>query len=366
MEHIRIDSIEEAIQDIKDGKMVVVVDDQDRENEGDIVIAAKFATPEIINFMATHARGLICVPLAEKRCQELDLEMMVGKNTEQHKTAFTVSVDYLKDGCTTGISASDRARTVQALIDPTATPDEFGRPGHIFPLKAKTGGVLRRTGHTEAAIDLARLAGYYPAGVLVEILNEDGTMARLPQLIRIAQRHDLKVISIKDLVSYRMRHERIVQEVFTTEMETRYGTLGIKLFSQITTGDMHLAVIKGDVHTDEPVLVRVHSSTLAGDLLGNLLENNGEVMQQAMIRIAEEGQGIFLFMRHGDGETLIQQIKNRVNQNLPDASPQRDFGIGAQILRELGVSKIKLLSRHPRKRIGLEGYGLEIVDLVQL
>ncbi|MCB0658577.1 MAG: 3,4-dihydroxy-2-butanone-4-phosphate synthase [Saprospiraceae bacterium] len=363
---IELNTVEEAIADIKAGKVVIVVDDEDRENEGDFICAAQCVTPEIINFMATHGRGLICAPLDERRVEELGLPMMVQDNTALHETAFTVSIDLIGQGCTTGISAHDRATCIRALVDPNIKTEHFARPGHIFPLKAKTGGVLRRTGHTEAAIDLARLAGYYPAGVLVEILNEDGTMARLPQLIRIAQRHDLKVISIKDLVSYRMRHERIVQEVFTTEMETRYGTLGIKLFSQITTGDMHLAVIKGDVHTDEPVLVRVHSSTLAGDLLGNLLENNGEVMQQAMIRIAEEGQGIFLFMRHGDGETLIQQIKNRVNQNLPDASPQRDFGIGAQILRELGVSKIKLLSRHPRKRIGLEGYGLEIVDLVQL
>ncbi|MCB0599606.1 MAG: 3,4-dihydroxy-2-butanone-4-phosphate synthase [Saprospiraceae bacterium] len=363
---ILLNTVEEAIADIKAGKVVIVVDDEDRENEGDFICAAQCVTPEIINFMATHGRGLICAPLDERRVEELGLPMMVQDNTALHETAFTVSIDLIGHGCTTGISAHDRASCVRALVDPKVKSEDFARPGHIFPLKAKTGGVLRRTGHTEAAIDLARLAGFYPAGVLVEILNEDGTMARLPQLIEIAARHDLKVISIKDLVSYRMRHERIVNEVYSTHLDTQFGQLEVKVFNQITTGDTHLAVIRGNIKNHEPVLVRVHSSMGTGDLLANLLDDNSQVMQKAMDRIVEEGTGVILFMRHGDGESIINQLKNWTGQTVPHGAPQRDFGIGAQILRELNICKIKLLSRHPRKRIGLEGYGLEIVEVVQL
>ncbi len=371
-EMIQLNSIEEAIEDIKAGKVVIVVDDEDRENEGDFICAAECITPEIINFMATHGRGLICAPIDEKRADELGLHMMVPDNTALHETAFTVSVDLIGQGCTTGISAHDRAKGIRALIDPNTKPSDFARPGHIFPLRAKTGGVLRRTGHTEATIDLARLAGYYPAGVLVEILNEDGTMARLPQLKEIARQHDLKIISIDDLVAYRMRTERIVKREISVEMDTLYGRFEVIAYTQSTTGDTHLAIKMGEWEPDEAILVRVHSTSQTGDILGVLFEGHANQLEQCLKIIAQEGKGLLLCMRHGEkGNAILQKLnlyKDRSNPHAagPVAAEQRDFGVGAQILRDLGVSRLRLLTNHPRRRIGLVGYGLEIVENVDL
>ncbi len=369
---MHLDSIESAIEDIKAGKVVIVVDDEDRENEGDFICAAETITPEIINFMATHGRGLICTPIDEKRADELELTMMVSNNTALHETAFTVSIDLIGQGCTTGISAHDRATGIKALIDPKTKPSDFARPGHIFPLRAKTGGVLRRTGHTEAAIDLARLAGFSPTGVLVEILNEDGTMARLPQLFKIASRHDLKIISIKDLVAYRMRNERIIKRELSVEMETENGPFEVVGFTQLTTGDTHLAIKKGDWKPDEPVLVRVHSSTETGDILGSIFENYGVQLRKSMEIIADEGKGVLIYMRHSEkGASLLTRLKSYQNKNEPlgegtQSAEQRDYGIGAQILRDLGITKIRLITNHPKRRIGLIGYGLEIVENIGL
>lgn len=376
MPDIQLNTIEEAVADIKAGKVVIVVDDEDRENEGDFICAAETITPEIINFMATHGRGLICTPIEESRADELELNMMVASNTALHETAFTVSIDLIGQGCTTGISAYDRATGIRALTHPDTRPNDYARPGHIFPLRAKTGGVLRRTGHTEATIDLARMAGYYPAGVLVEILNEDGTMARLPQLVEIARRFDLKIIAIKDLVAYRMRTERIVQRETQVQLKTRYGQMEVIAFRQETTEDLHLAIKKGDWKPDEPVLVRVHSSTETGEILGSLFEDQGLVLQRAFDAIAEAEQGVVIYMRHGEKtEAILEwlddaQQKQQQGQQL-DWSPkgdmaQRDYGVGAQIIRELGISKIRLLTNHPRRRVGLIGYGLEIVENIQL
>ncbi len=373
-----LDSIESAIEDIKKGKLVIVVDDEDRENEGDFITSAKNVTPEIINFMSKHGRGLICAPIAEDRCDELNLELMVNKNTAIHGTPFTVSIDLLGNGCTTGISAQDRAKTVQALIDPETKPEDLGRPGHIFPLRAKCGGVLRRTGHTEATIDLAKLAGHGEAGVLVEIMNEDGTMARLPQLKEIADKHDLKLISIKDLIAYRLRTESLIHEDVRVQMPTKWGDFELIAFRQINTGEEHLALKKGEWKKDEPILVRVHSSCMTGDILGSLRCDCGDQLHAAMEMVEAEGKGVVLYMnQEGRGIGLMNKLKAyklqeegrdtvEANLDLGFSMDERDYGVGAQILRQLGVTKLRLVSNNPRKRAGLSGYGLEIVDTVPI
>jgi 3,4-dihydroxy 2-butanone 4-phosphate synthase/GTP cyclohydrolase II len=373
-----LDTIESAIEDIKNGKLVIVVDDEDRENEGDFVAAAHKVTPEIINFMSMHGRGLICAPLLEDRCDELKLVPMVSNNTSLHETAFTVSVDLLGHGCTTGISAHDRAKTVQALIDPNTTPEELGRPGHIFPLIAKRGGVLRRTGHTEATIDLARLAGFEPAGVLVEIMNEDGTMARLPQLAEIAKKFDLKLISIKDLIEYRLKTDSLIEEVVRVDMPTKYGTFKLVGFREKQTNNEHFALIKGEWKEGDPVMVRVHSSCFTGDILGSLRCDCGEQLHKAMQRVEQEGKGVVLYMsQEGRGIGLMNKLKAYklqengldtvdANLHLGFGMDNRDYGVGAQILRKLNVTKLRLLSNNPRKRAGLSGYGLEIVETVPI
>jgi len=373
----QLDSIESAIEDIRNGKVIIVVDDEDRENEGDFVCAADCITPEIINFMATHGRGLICAPIDEHRADELNLKMMVSDNTALHETAFTVSIDLIGQGCTTGISAHDRSKAIKALVDKDIKATDFARPGHIFPLRAKSGGVLRRTGHTEATIDLAKLAGFSGAGVLVEILNEDGSMARLPNLIDKAAQFDLKIISIKDLVAYRMRNERLVKRMISVPMESQYGKFEVIAFQQLTTGDTHLAFKKGDWKENDPVLVRVHSGTEAKDIFGGILENDGLEIHRAMQLIGNAGAGLFVFMRQSEkGQDVMQWMEDmkKKQEGLPSGEPvngkesteQRDFGIGAQILRDLGVTKIKLISNNPKKQIGLIGYGLEIVENLDL
>lgn len=365
---IKLNTIPEAIEDIKNGKIVIVVDDEDRENEGDFICAAEKITPELINFMAKYGRGLICTPILANRAKELDLELMVKSNTAMHNTAFTVSIDLTGQGCTTGISAYDRATGIKALIHPNTKPDDFARPGHIFPLIAKDGGVLRRTGHTEAAVDLARLAGCYPAGVLVEILNDDGTMARLPELVAIAKIFDIKIITIKDLVAYRMQTERLVSLEMETNLDTAYGQFNVKAFRQITTGDIHLALMMGNTHSDSPILVRVHSNTETGDILGLLFDDYVRKLTCSLELIANEKRGVLLIMRHGEhADSILQKLKQLGNQNAlhhPVHEEQRDFGTGAQILKELGVTKIKLITNTSKKRIGLIGYGLEIVEHV--
>ncbi len=373
-----LDSIESAIEDIKKGKLVIVVDDEDRENEGDFIGAASCVTPEMINFMSTHGRGLICAPLIEERCDELQLPPMVSSNTSLHETAFTVSVDLLGNGCTTGISAHDRSKTVQALIDPNTKPEDLGRPGHIFPLRAKRGGVLRRTGHTEATIDLAEMAGLYPAGVLVEIMNEDGSMARLPELEEIAKKFDLKLISIKDLIEYRLRTETLITEEVNVQLPTKYGAFELIAFKQINTGEIHMALKKGQWEKDEPVLVRVHSSCMTGDILGSLRCDCGDQLHHAMKMIEKEGKGLILYMnQEGRGIGLLNKLKAyklqeqgrdtvEANLELGFGMDERDYGVGAQILRNMGITKMKLLSNNPRKRAGLLGYGLEVVDTVAI
>jgi len=367
---IRLHTIPEAIQDIKDGKIVIVVDDEDRENEGDFICAAEKITPELVNFMAKHGRGLICTPIEQKRAKELDLDLMVKSNTAMHNTAFTVSIDLIGQGCTTGISAYDRATGIKALVNPEIKAGDFARPGHIFPLIAKEGGVLRRTGHTEAAVDLSRLAGCYPAGVLVEILNEDGSMARLPHLMEIGKNLGIKIITIKDLVAYRMQTERLVSKEMETEIETSYGKFSVKAFRQMTTGDVHLAFTIGEIQNDEPTLVRVHSSTETGDILGILFDGYAEQLSRSLQMIAKSKKGVLLFMRHGEKtESILNKLRSLDNNpfnNPPVSDEQRDFGTGAQILRELGVSKIKLITNHRKKRVGLIGYGLEIVENIFL
>jgi 3,4-dihydroxy 2-butanone 4-phosphate synthase/GTP cyclohydrolase II len=366
----KLDSIAEAIDDIKNGKVVIVVDDEDRENEGDFVCAAEAITPEIVNFMSKEGRGLICAPIEEDRARELGLNMMVNDNTSLHETAFTVSIDLIGKGCTTGISAYDRAMGIKALTDPETSPDDFARPGHIFPLKAKSGGVLRRTGHTEAAVDLARLAGFYPAGVLVEILNEDGSMARLPQLREIANKFDLKVISIADLVAYRMKNERIISRDYDTTVKSKHGKFKVTAYRQNTTDDIHLAVTKGNWTEEEEILVRVHSSTETGDILGFLFNAYGQTVEQSLQMIEDAGKGVLLFMRHGEKDDLLTSLKKLGEagdlRKLKRTGDQRDFGIGAQIIRDLGIRKIKLITRSQRKRVGLVGYGLEIVENIPL
>jgi 3,4-dihydroxy 2-butanone 4-phosphate synthase/GTP cyclohydrolase II len=373
-----LDKIEAAIEDIKNGKLVIVVDDEDRENEGDFITAARNVTPEIINFMSTHGRGLICAPLVEERCEELGLELMVRDNTALHQTPFTVSVDLLGHGCTTGISAHDRAKTIQALIDPTTKPEHLGKPGHIFPLKAKTGGVLRRSGHTEATIDLARLAGFEPAGVLVEIMNEDGSMARLPQLREIATKFDLKLISIKDLIAYLLSTETLIEEGVKVQMPTKYGNFELIAFKQINSGEIHMALKKGEWKKDEPVLVRVHSSCVTGDILHSLRCDCGEQLHAAMQMVEKEGKGLILYMnQEGRGIGLMNKLKAyklqeegmdtvEANLELGFKMDERDYGVGAQILRQLGICKLRLITNNPRKRAGLSGYGLEVVENVPI
>lgn len=373
-----LDSIESAIRDIKDGKMLIVVDDEDRENEGDFIIAARMVTPEIINFMSKEGRGLICAPLVEDRCVELGLDLMVNSNTSLHETPFTVSVDLLGHGCTTGISTHDRAKTVLALIDPDTKPEDLGRPGHIFPLKAKKGGVLRRTGHTEATIDLARLAGFEPAGVLVEIMNEDGTMARLPQLMEISKKFDIKIVSIKDLIEYRLKKDSLIEEIVRVDMPTKYGNFKLVAFKEKSTNREHLALMKGEWKKGDPVLTRVHSSCFTGDILGSLRCDCGDQLHKAMQMVEQEGKGVILYMnQEGRGIGLVNKLRAyklqeegmdtvEANIHLGFGSDERDYGVGAQILRYLDVTRLKLMSNNPKKRAGLKGYGLEIVDIVPI
>jgi 3,4-dihydroxy 2-butanone 4-phosphate synthase / GTP cyclohydrolase II len=374
-EPVTLNTIEEALLDLRAGKIIIVVDDEDRENEGDFICAAEIATPEIINFMATHGRGLICTPIEEKRAEELDLNLMVNSNTALHETAFTVSIDLIGHGCSTGISAYDRATGIRWLTNPAARPSDYARPGHIFPLRAKPGGVLRRTGHTEAAVDLARMAGLYPAGVLVEILNADGTMARLPQLMEVAREHGLKIVSIDDLVAYRMRTERMVRREVTTPMKTVFGDFEVIAYVDTTSGDNHLVLKKGDWEEHEPVLVRVHSSSETGDILGTLLADYGTQINTALQTIAAEGKGAFVYLRQSDKGNLLAKLRNYKQLHeegniekfeLHTPMGKKDFGVGAQILRDLGICKIRLLTNHPRRRTGLIGYGLEIVENVEL
>jgi len=363
----QLDTIASAIEDIRIGKVVIVVDDEDRENEGDFICAAQCVTPEIINFMATHGRGLICSPLDEKRVEELKLQMMVNNNTALHETAFTVSIDLIGHGCSTGISAQDRATGIRALVDPSIKAEDYARPGHIFPLKAKTGGVLRRSGHTEAAIDLSRMAGFYPAGVLVEILNQDGTMARLPQLMEIARKHDLKIISIQDLIAYRMEDERLVERLPSYQIASRFGDWEVIPFRQMITDDIHLALIKGNPDQQASTLVRVHSMSRTGDLLGLIFGHTGTEIDHALSMISDEGNGVFLLMRHGElSDNVLEVLKSFSSLDGSVTSEQRDIGVGAQILRELGVTKMKLMSNNPVTRVGLIGFGLEIVENVKL
>ncbi|MBN3584592.1 bifunctional 3,4-dihydroxy-2-butanone-4-phosphate synthase/GTP cyclohydrolase II [Algoriphagus aestuarii] len=378
VENYQLDPIEDAIEAIKNGEVIIVVDDEDRENEGDFVCAAEKITPEIVNFMATHGRGLICAPLIEDRCESLGLDMMVGNNTAAFETPFTVSVDLIGHGCTTGISASDRAKTIKALVDDSIDPSELGKPGHIFPLKAKRGGVLRRAGHTEAAIDFARLAGFSPAGVLVEIMNEDGTMARLGDLVQVAKKFDLKLVSIKDLIAYRLKKETLIKREIGVEMPTEFGDFDLIAFKQTNTEEIHMALIKGTWEPNEPVLVRVHSSCVTGDIFGSCRCDCGPQLHAAMDMVEREGKGVVLYMnQEGRGIGLINKLKayklqeqgmDTVQANLALGLPMdsRDYGVGAQILRDLGISKIKLISNNPQKRVGLIGYGLEIVEQVAI
>tara|TARA_B100001287_G_scaffold144361_1_gene121407 strand:- start:9724 stop:10923 length:1200 start_codon:yes stop_codon:yes gene_type:complete len=373
-----MNTIEEAIEAIKNGQLVIVVDDEDRENEGDFVTSARNANPELINFMATHGRGLICTPLIEERCDELGLEMMVDSNNSHFDTPFTVSIDLIGKGCSTGISATDRAKTVQALIDPNTKPKDLGKPGHIFPLRAKAGGVLRRAGHTEAAVDLSRLAGFEPAGLIVEIMNEDGSMARLPELKKIAKKFNLKIITIEDLISYRMQHETLIEEVVEVDMPTKFGDFKLKAFRQITTGEEHLALIKGEWAKGEDVMVRVHSSCFTGDVIGSLRCDCGDQLYSAMKMINDAGKGVVLYMnQEGRGIGLLNKLKAyklqeqgydtlEANLKLGFKGDARDYGVGAQILRAVGVTKMKLVSNNPKKRTGLIGYGLEITETVAI
>ena len=375
---IMLDSIESAIEDIRIGKLVVVVDDEDRENEGDFVTAAQNVTPEVVNFMSKHGRGLICAALPEERCDELGLDLMVNNNTAIHETAFTVSVDLLGFGCTTGISAQDRAKTLQALINPSTTPADLGRPGHIFPLRAKKGGVLRRAGHTEAVVDLARLAGFEPGGVLVEIMNDDGSMARLPELMEIARKFDFKIISIKDLIEYRIKSDSLIEEIVRVDMPTQFGDFQLVAFKEKNSTNEHLALIKGTWGKDEPVLTRVHSSCFTGDILGSLRCDCGEQLHAAMKMVQAEGKGAILYMnQEGRGIGLLNKLKAYrlqeqgmdtvdANLHLGFQMDERDYGLGAQMLRHLNINKLRLMTNNPKKRVGLIGYGLEIVENIPI
>ena len=375
---MKLDRIEDAIEAIRNGEIIIVVDDEDRENEGDFVCAAEKTTPEMVNFMVKEGRGLMCTPLTRQRCEELELEMMVGKNTAQHETAFTVSVDLLGSGCTTGISASDRAKTIQALVNSNTKPEDLGRPGHIFPLRAAEGGVIRRSGHTEAAIDLAVLAGLQPAGVLIEILNEDGTMARLPQLFEIAKKFNLKLISIKDLIEYRLAKESLIKREIGVNMPTEWGNFDMVAFRQLDNDQLHLALIKGTWEEDEPIMVRVHSSCVTGDIFGSCRCDCGPQLHAAMEMVENAGKGVILYMnQEGRGIGLLNKLKAyklqemgrdtvEANLELGFKMDERDYGVGAQILRNLGIKKMKLISNNPKKRAGLIGYGLEIIDSIPI
>ena len=368
--HIQLNAIEEAIEDIRQGKVIIVVDDENRENEGDFIAAAEKVTPEMVNFMATHGRGLICVPLTEERCDELDLKMMVENNTVLHHTQFTVSVDLIGQGCTTGISVHDRAKTIRALVSPQTLPHELGRPGHIFPLRAKKGGVLRRTGHTEAAVDFARLAGFSPAGILVEILNEDGTMARLPQLAEVAKKFNLKLVSIEDLVAYRMRHDSLIRKEDSFDLQTRFGSFRLHVYRQTTNDQVHLALTRGIWKTGESILTRINSTLINNDVLGTLTSNAEQKLQDMFTALNREGRGAIIFINQPLASlNLLSRIRGlRENQQkgimeAPGVDmDSKDFGIGAQILHDLNIQKIRLLTNSPqKKRVGMVGYGLEIV-----
>lgn len=372
----RLNTIEEAIKDLKEGKLLIVVDDEDRENEGDFICLAETITPEKVNFMARYGRGLICAPTTIERCRELDLDLMVNTNTSLHETPFTVSIDLTGFGCTTGISVADRAKTIRALADPTIKPADFGRPGHIFPLRAVEGGVLRRTGHTEAVVDLARLAGFYPAGALVEIMNEDGTMARLPELMKISAQFDIKIISIKDLIAYRIKTESLIREEEVVDLPTHWGHFRLHAFTENATGQIHLAMVKGEWNEDEPVLVRVHSSCVTGDILGSCKCDCGPQLHKAMEMVEAEGKGMVLYMnQEGRGIGLINKLKAyhlqeegkdtvEANELLGFKADERDYGIGAQIVRYMKAKKIRLITNNPVKKVGLEGYGIDIIETV--
>lgn len=374
----KLNTIEEAIEDIKAGKLIIVVDDEDRENEGDFIAASELITPEKINFMATHGRGLICCALTEKRCEELELDLMVTGNTALHATPFTVSIDLLGQGCSTGISASDRAKTIQAITNSETKPSDFGRPGHIFPLRAREKGVLRRAGHTEAAVDLARLAGLYPSGVLVEIMNEDGTMARLPQLMNVAKKFDMKIISVAALIRYLLKRESLIEKGEEVSMPTAYGDFRLIPFKQKSNGLEHIALIKGSWDENEPILVRMHSSCMTGDIFGSQRCECGEQLHKAMMAIEKEGKGAIIYMnQEGRGIGLMNKIKAYklqeqgldtvdANLHLGFKADERDYGVGASIMHELGIKKIRLMTNNPIKRVGLEGYGLEIVENVPI
>ncbi len=374
----KLNKIEEAIVEIKKGNLVIVVDDENRENEGDFVAAAEKVTPEMINFMATHGRGLICVPILQERCDELNLDLMVGKNTDPMKTQFTVSVDKIGEDCSTGISAYDRCQTVKALVNPKTRATDLSRPGHIFPLKAMQGGVLRRAGHTEAAIDLAKLAGLKPCGLIVEVMNKDGSMAKLPDLKKIAKKYKLKIISIEDLIAYRLKNESLIRKELEVKMPTKFGEFNLIAYTQTNTREEHLAIIKGKWNEDEPVLTRVHSSCFTGDILGSLRCDCGDQLQLALKQIEKEGKGVVLYMnQEGRGIGLMNKLKSyklqeegldtvEANIKLGFKMDQRDYGVGAQILRDLGVSKLKLLTNNPAKRTGLISYGIEIIDNIPI
>lgn len=378
MDDIKLNTIPEAVEAIRNGELIIVVDDEDRENEGDFIAAAEKVTPEMVNFITMYGRGLVCAPITEERCEELELEMMVGKNTSSHETPFTVSVDLLGYGCTTGISASDRAKTLNALANPNLKPDELGRPGHIFPLRARSRGVLRRAGHTEAAVDLTRMAGLTPAGVLIEIMNDDGTMARLPELMKIAERFNLKIISIKDLINYRIQSESLIERGEEVFLPTQHGNFRIIPFKQLSNGVEHVALIKGEWTADEPILVRVHSSCMTGDIFGSKRCECGEQLDQALKLIEKEGKGVLVYMQQeGRGIGLMNKIAAYklqdegmdtidANLHLGFDADERDYGVGAQILRSLGVTKMRLMTNNPVKRVGLEGFNLEVVSTVNI
>jgi 3,4-dihydroxy 2-butanone 4-phosphate synthase/GTP cyclohydrolase II len=374
----KLNTIEEAIEDFRQGKVIIVVDDENRENEGDFICAAQTITPDIVNFMAKEGRGLICAPVSEKICEDLGLEMMVSKNTSSHETAFTISVDLLGHGCTTGISASDRAKTLKAIASPKTKPEELGRPGHIFPLRARIGGVLQRAGHTEATVDLVRLAGLYPVGVLVEIMNDDGTMARLPELFKIAEKFNLKIVSIKDLIAFRVKNEILVSKKVTVELPTEWGNFMLHAYSQLNNNRTHIALVKGKWKRNEAVLVRVHSSCLTGDVFGSCRCDCGEQLHHSMEMIEKEGKGVVLYMnQEGRGIGLLNKLKAyllqeqgkdtvEANVALGFKADERDYGIGAQILRDLGISNMRLITNNPTKRAGLTGYGLKIVENIPI